>query len=116
MKRKAGRVDRNDVKARAAAMRQKKAAAEAAKQKAKRRTVKRQWVLTVGRRAGGSVLELCEGLILFQALRQVLGGLSIQVIVPQTASMKQNPTSGGPDSTDNTEAAKKDVRCSKSPQ
>ena len=34
MKRKAGRVDRNDVKARAAAMRQKKAAAEAAKQKA----------------------------------------------------------------------------------
>ena len=30
MKRKAGRVDRNDVKARAAAMRQKKAAAEAA--------------------------------------------------------------------------------------
>ena len=29
MKRKAGRVDRNDVKARAAAMRQKKAAAEA---------------------------------------------------------------------------------------
>ena len=31
MKRKAGRVDRNDVKGRAAAMRQKKAAAEAAK-------------------------------------------------------------------------------------
>lgn len=34
MKRKAGRVDRNDVKARAAAMRQKKAEAEATKQKA----------------------------------------------------------------------------------
>ena len=55
----------------------------------------RQGVLTVGRRASGSVLELCEGLILFQALRQVLGGLSIQFIVHQTASMKQNPTSGG---------------------
>ena len=44
------------------------------------------------------VLEGLEGLVRLQALRKVLSGLGIEVVVTQTASERRKQTSGGADS------------------
>ena len=46
----------------------------------------------------GGVLERSEGLVLLQALREVLGGLCIEVIAAQTAKQDPITVSGGADS------------------
>ena len=48
-------------------------------------------------RASGGVLEQSEGLVLLQALREVLGGLCIEVIIAQTAEQDPITVSGGAD-------------------
>ena len=59
--------------------------------------IKRQGVLTVGQRVCGNVLERSEGGVGLECLRDVLGALITDAVVPQTASESQKDTSGGAD-------------------
>ena len=45
-----------------------------------------QWLLTVGIEVRGGVLELLEGCVLLEALREVLGGLRVQLVIAEAAN------------------------------
>ena len=49
-----------------------------------------QWLLTVGIEAWGGVLERLERRIRLEALREVLGGLCVEIVVPETANESRN--------------------------
>ena len=57
-----------------------------------------QRVLTVGKGATGSVLELFERRIGLEGLREVLGALSMDLVVVQTTNGSREEASGGADS------------------
>ena len=46
----------------------------------------------------GGVLQGCEGLVLLETLREMLGSLGIEAIQAQTAKERQIVVSGGADS------------------
>ena len=56
---------------------------------------KRHWVLTAGIEGWGGVLKGGEGLVLPEALGQVLGGFSVEVIHCQAANESQIDASEG---------------------
>ena len=76
----------------------KKIVLEAATQKAKGRTVKRQWVLTVEQRACCSVLQRLQRRVALESVCKVLCALWTDIVAIQTASKSRQETSGGADS------------------
>ena len=57
-----------------------------------------QWLLTVETEAWGGVLERLERRIWLEALREVLGGLCVEIVVPDTANERRNGVLAAADS------------------
>ena len=60
--------------------------------------IKRQGALTLGEMVCGDLPEGLQGGVRLQRLGDVLGALSTDAVVPDTASESQKDTSGGADS------------------
>ena len=70
---------------------------EAAKQKAKWRTVKRQWALTVGKRAYSGILDVHERSVDLEHVSDMLCSLKSELVVVETANGSGMQASAGPD-------------------